>query len=101
MSTRGKFSFTYGFIEARVWLPAVAGNPGEVANWPGVWADGQSWPEDGEIDIAEGLDGEVCAHFHGPADPSGVQGRLPRRELRGRLAYLRRGLGAGNRDLLL
>ena len=64
VSTAGKFSFTYGFIEARVWLPAVPGSPGEVANWPGVWADGQNWPEDGEIDIAEGIGGQVCAHFH-------------------------------------
>ena len=66
VTTRGKFNFTYGFIEARVWLPAVPGNPSETANWPDVWADGQSWPEDGEIDIAEGLTGAVCAHFHGP-----------------------------------
>ena len=72
VSTQGKFSFTHGFFEARVWLPAAAGGPGEAANWPDVWADGQSWPEDGEIDIAEGLGGEVCAHFHGPADPTGV-----------------------------
>ena len=60
VSTQGKFSFTHGFIEARVWLPAAAGNPGEVANWPGVWTDGQSWPEDGEIDIAEGLHRRRC-----------------------------------------
>ena len=72
VSTRGKYSFTYGFIEARVWLPEVPGNPGQVANWPGVWADGQNWPEDGEIDIAEGIDHRVCAHFHGPDNPDGV-----------------------------
>ena len=72
VTTMGKFNFTYGFIEARVWLPAVAGNPSEAANWPDVWADGQSWPEDGEIDIAEGLTGSVCAHFHGPDNPIGV-----------------------------
>ena len=72
VTTRGKFNFTYGFIEARVWLPAVPGNPSETANWPDVWADGQSWPEDGEIDIAEGLTGAVCAHFHGPDNPVGV-----------------------------
>ena len=72
VSTKGKFSFTYGFIEARVWLPSVPGNPGEAADWPGVWLDGQNWPEDGEIDIAEGLGGRVCAHFHGPADPQGI-----------------------------
>jgi hypothetical protein len=50
VSTKGKFSFTYGFIEARVWLPSVPGNPGEAADWPGVWLDGQNWPEDGEIE---------------------------------------------------
>ena len=72
VSTAGKFSFTYGFIEARVWLPAVPGSPGEVANWPGVWADGQNWPEDGEIDIAEGIGGQVCAHFHNAAVPEGI-----------------------------
>jgi beta-glucanase (GH16 family) len=72
VSTQGKFSFTYGFVEARVWLPAAAGEPGDVANWPGVWTDGRSWPEDGEIDIAEGIGGRVCAHFHGPADPQGL-----------------------------
>jgi beta-glucanase (GH16 family) len=77
VSTQGKFSFTYGFIEARVWLPAMTGDPGEVANWPAVWADGQNWPEDGEIDVVEGLGGGVCAHFHGPADPSGVRVGCP------------------------
>jgi len=72
VSTMGKFSFTYGFVEARVWLPGVPGKPGEVANWPGVWADGQNWPQDGEIDIAEGIDGQLCAHFHGPENPEGI-----------------------------
>jgi len=72
VTTRGKFNFTYGFIEARVWLPAVPGNPSAAANWPDVWADGQSWPEDGEIDIAEGLGGGGCAHFNGPDNPIGV-----------------------------
>jgi beta-glucanase (GH16 family) len=72
VSTMGNFSFTYGFIEARVWLPGLPGNPGYVANWPSVWADGQNWPQDGEIDLAEGLHGGVCAHFHGPDNPGGI-----------------------------
>ena len=72
VSTMGKFSFTYGFVEARVWLPGVQGNPSEVANWPGVWTDGRHWPEDGEIDIAEGVNGHVCAHFHNAASPDGI-----------------------------
>ena len=77
VNTMGNFSFTYGLLEARVWLPGVPGNPGEVANWPSVWTDGQNWPEDGENDIAEGLNGQVCAHFHGPETPSGVKGGCP------------------------
>ena len=72
VSTMGKFSFTYGFIQARVWLPGVPGNPGEVANWPGVWTDGQNWPQDGEIDIAEGVSGQMRAHFHGAANAQGI-----------------------------
>ena len=72
VSTMGKFSFTYGLVEARVWLPGVPGSPGEVANWPGVWADGQNWPEDGEIDIAEGVGGQVCGHLHNAPDPEGI-----------------------------
>lgn len=61
ISTDGHFSFTYGFVEARVFLPAA--NNGVIANWPAVWADGQSWPADGEMDIMEGLSGQACAHF--------------------------------------
>ena len=73
VSTMGKFSFTYGLVEARVWLPGVPGNPGAVANWPGVWTDGRNWPQDGEIDIAEGLHGQACAHFiHGPANAQAI-----------------------------
>jgi hypothetical protein len=37
VTTNGRFSFTYGFDEARVWLPAAAG--GQVANWPAIWGD--------------------------------------------------------------
>jgi beta-glucanase (GH16 family) len=66
VTTDGKFSFTYGLIEARVWLPTTSS--GQVANWPSVWTDGQNWPDDGEIDLVEGLEGQACAHWHGPTD---------------------------------
>src|ERR1700761_2232084 len=72
INTAGKFTYTYGFLEARVWLPAANGAPNKVANWPAVWTDGQSWPYDGEDDIVEGLAGQVCAHFHSAAETSGV-----------------------------
>jgi beta-glucanase (GH16 family) len=57
----GGFQYTYGVMEAKVYVP---GADGVIANWPAVWADGQSWPQDGEDDIFEGLGGEACFHFH-------------------------------------
>ena len=61
VTTDGHFSVTYGYLEARIWLPRDAGR---VADWPGFWADGQVWPADGEIDVAEGLAGRVEGHLH-------------------------------------
>jgi beta-glucanase (GH16 family) len=59
----GGFQFTYGVVEARVYLPAD-GN--QIANWPAIWTDGQVWPQDGEDDLLEGLGGQACYHFHDP-----------------------------------
>ncbi|HCU94302.1 MAG TPA: hypothetical protein DHU96_16925 [Actinobacteria bacterium] len=47
INSNGKFQFTYGFMEARIWLPGR----GRIINWPAFWADGQNWPQDGEIDV--------------------------------------------------
>jgi beta-glucanase (GH16 family) len=55
------FSFTYGYMEARIWLPGS----GVLADWPAFWAHGfSSDGTDGEIDVMEGLGGQACAHFH-------------------------------------
>jgi len=69
VSTAGKYTFTYGLVEARIWVPA---SQGQVANWPAFWTDGRHWPADGEIDIAEGLGGQMCAHLHNSEHPSGI-----------------------------
>ena len=47
--TRGKASWTYGFIEVRAKLPCALGT------WPAIWmlGTGGTWPDDGEIDIME------------------------------------------------
>jgi len=50
--TQEKVSFKYGYIEARIKMPAGG------ANWPAFWALGDAmtdvgWPLAGEIDIAE------------------------------------------------
>ena len=68
VTTNGKFSFTYGFMESKVWVP---GTGGVISDWPDVWLDGQNWPADGEIDIMEGLSGQACWHFHYPGGQPG------------------------------
>ncbi len=72
VSSNGKFQFSYGYVEARIFLPAAAGR---IANWPAFWTDGQSWPHDGEMDVMEGLGGAACWHFHSDAGgPGGCAG---------------------------
>ncbi|HEY1775837.1 MAG TPA: glycoside hydrolase family 16 protein [Solirubrobacteraceae bacterium] len=66
VNTRDKFSYTYGFLEARVWLP---GTPWAGVDWPGVWEVGNPAPQNGEIDLIEGLGGQACYHYH---DPTGA-----------------------------
>jgi beta-glucanase (GH16 family) len=61
--TRGKFEFTYGYVEVRAKLPCGPGT------WPAIWmlGTGEGWPEQGEIDIMEhsGMKkGEVLASLH-------------------------------------
>ena len=67
VNTNGKFSYTYGYFEARAWLPGTT----SITDWPAIWTDGQSWPTDGELDVMEGLSGQACWHFH---DPQGGPG---------------------------
>jgi beta-glucanase (GH16 family) len=60
VNTSGKFSYTTGTLKARVWLPGTT----STVDWPGVWTNGQHWPNDGEIDLLEGLAGHDCWHVH-------------------------------------
>jgi len=70
VSTYGKFSFTYGVVQARIYLP---GSGGRVANWPAFWADGMGrWPTTGELDVMEGLGGRAAYHFHSTAGGPGA-----------------------------
>ena len=68
LKTSGKFSFTYGRVEARMKLPFGRGI------WPAFWLLGDTlghvdWPACGEIDIMEQLGhdpGRVHGTLHGP-----------------------------------
>jgi beta-glucanase (GH16 family) len=81
LSSRGRFSQTYGAFEAKIDLPATPG--GAVADWPAFWLDGMGhWPVTGEIDIVEGLMGHACYHFHyeqngAPTGPGGCTSTGP------------------------
>ena len=79
VQTAKDFTFTYGRMTARIWVPPGAG---PIRNWPAFWANGTgTWPTTGEINVMEGLRGRACWHFHstsgGPggcaalANPSG------------------------------
>lgn len=57
INTSGKFTFTYGYVEARMALPASSGI------WPAFWMLGANigsvgWPACGEIDIMEAVNAE-------------------------------------------
>ena len=59
--TKGKFSFTYGTVEARIALPKGKGI------WPAFWMLGEnidevSWPKCGEIDIIEAVNEESVVY---------------------------------------
>ena len=61
MITKGKFTFTYGTVEARIALPTGKGI------WPAFWMLGEnidqvSWPACGEIDIIEAVNAESVVY---------------------------------------
>lgn len=66
------FEFTYGYAEARIFFP---GSGSTVYNWPAFWTDGQSWPNNGEVDIAEGL-GTMTTNYHSSSGASN-SGTIP------------------------
>jgi len=69
VSTMDTFSFTYGVLEARIYLP---GAEAKIANWPAFWANGTgASPASGELDVMEGRGGAATYHFHATAGSSG------------------------------
>lgn len=58
VNTDSTFRFSYGYIQARIWLPAGSGLG------PAWWTDGQTWPTDGEIDILQAYDTRSEVDYH-------------------------------------
>jgi beta-glucanase (GH16 family) len=70
VTTFNTFTYTYGVLEARIYLP---GSSGTIDNWPAFWADGTgTWPTTGENDVMEGLGGSAAYHFHSPSGSPGA-----------------------------
>ena len=69
VQSRHDYRFTYGFAEARIYLPPATGSHAPKGscgpNWPAFWLNGDTWPDDGEIDVMECLSGnDVAWHYH-------------------------------------
>ena len=97
LSTFGRFSFTYGIVEARMKVPCVQGF------WPAFWMLGANvreagWPACGEVDIMEVFGTrrgrQTCSTVHNPQHSWGTKdpldgGCAPRKLTRTRaLVYL-------------
>jgi beta-glucanase (GH16 family) len=72
LKTEGKFTFTYGKVEARIKIPFGQGI------WPAFWMLGANigtvhWPACGEIDIMENI-GKEPARIHGTVHGPGYSG---------------------------
>lgn len=67
------YQFTTGYVEARIQFP---GNGTNLYNWPAFWTNGQSWPTNGENDIAEVLSGKMTVNYHSSSG-SHNQGSVP------------------------
>ena len=61
IQSNGKYRMTTGYLEFRVNLPGTCSTG---HNWSAVWTNGTNWPEDGEIDVMEVLDGTANWHYH-------------------------------------
>lgn len=72
VTTKGKYEFTYGKIEARISLPSGAGT------WPAFWMHGtdSGWPLCGEIDIMEhiGSNPNMTSHATHTFEKNGLKG---------------------------
>ncbi|MGZ4747632.1 MAG: glycoside hydrolase family 16 protein [Oryzihumus sp.] len=62
LNTAKTFNFTYGYAEARMFLPHTAA--GACTNWPAFWLNGHDGNPIEEVDVMECLQGDVEWVYH-------------------------------------
>ncbi|MET3164306.1 UNVERIFIED_ORG: cytoskeletal protein RodZ [Arthrobacter sp. UYEF10] len=67
------YQFGTGYVEARIKFPGDGTN---LYNWPAFWTTGQTWPTNGENDIAEVLSGKMTVNYHSTSGAHN-QGTVP------------------------
>jgi hypothetical protein len=60
-------TYRSGIFEARLYFPGARN--GKIADWPAfwlssAWSGAVSWPDGGEMDLAEGLSGDLTVTYH-------------------------------------
>jgi len=60
-------TYTSGIFEARIYFPGDSS--GKIADWPAfwlssAWSGAVSWPDGGEMDLAEGISGDLEVTYH-------------------------------------
>jgi beta-glucanase (GH16 family) len=60
-------TYTSGIFEARIYFPGAS--DGKIADWPSFWlssasSEAVSVPDSSEMDLAEGLAGDLCVVYH-------------------------------------
>lgn len=71
LTTKGRFTFTTGCLEARIKVPTGSGV------WPAFWTEGSSvqpWPAGGEIDVMERINASTLQNFVVHGGPSHWKG---------------------------
>jgi hypothetical protein len=61
------------YIEWVSYVPPDPQSTSQIAYWPALWTCGENWPEDGEIDVMEGLGGTNAGDVHYGSNNSDVR----------------------------
>jgi hypothetical protein len=72
----GGFYFTYGYAEARMYIPPGKNNSKAGIDWPTFWmlSDYKRHVITPELDVAELFGGKLCGHLHAQAGDMGICG---------------------------